>query len=259
MPYATNDGVRIYYEREGHGPPIVFHHGFGRALEEWRGPGFEAREYDTALRDEYELILIDARGHGQSDKPHHPDDYAFDKRVADVTAVLDHAGVERPVFWGYSMGGGVGYAVLRYAPERFRAVVIGGAQPYRGDPTRLLARAETLRQRGVEGEVAELEQAAGRPFPEPLRTQLLSNDNEALAALDIAAANAPDFSEALANAPIPVLVYCGERDTVYADAHRAAAGLAHVTFIGIPDAGHLLGGGHLTFLAAHGRPFLTRV
>jgi pimeloyl-ACP methyl ester carboxylesterase len=254
MPYATNDGVRIYYEREGHGFPIVFHHGFSLTRDTWRGLG-----YVSALKDDYELILIDARGHGQSDKPHHPDDYAFDKRVADVTAVLDHAGVERPVFWGYSMGGHVGYAALCYAPERFRAVVIGGAQPYRRDPTLSVARAETFRRRGMEGYLADLEQTAGRPFPEPGRTEMLRADSEALAACDIAAGNAPDFADALASAPIPVLVYCGERDEAYAGARRATAGQPHVTFIGLPDVGHLLGSRHLDVLTTHVRPFLAGV
>jgi pimeloyl-ACP methyl ester carboxylesterase len=254
MPYATNDDVRIYYEREGHGPPIVFHHGFSLTLDTWRGLG-----YVSALRHDYELILIDARGHGQSDKPHRPDDYTFDKRVADVTAVLDHAGVERPVFRGYSMGGHVGYAVLCYAPERFRAVVIGGAQPYRRDPTLSASRAAMFRQRGMAGYADDLEQRAGRPLPDAFRAQILSNDSDALAANDIASGNAPDFAEAVASAPIPVLVYCGERDSVYADAQRAAVGHPQVTFIGVPDAGQLLGNRHLEFLNAHGRPLLAGV
>src|SRR3954447_26749762 len=71
MPYASNDGVRIYYEREGSGPPLVLHHGFTRSLEGWRDNG-----YADVLNTEYELILMDARGHGRSDKPHDPAAYA---------------------------------------------------------------------------------------------------------------------------------------------------------------------------------------
>jgi pimeloyl-ACP methyl ester carboxylesterase len=232
-----NDGVRIYYEREGHGPPIVLHHGFSLSLDTWRGLDFV-----SALRDDYELILIDARGHGQSDKPHHPDDYTLDKRVADVTAVLDHASVERPVFWGDAMGGDVGYALLRYAPERFRAMVIGGAQPSRRDPALSASRAEMLRRLGMAGYLAYLEQIAGWPFPEPGRSQILRNDSDALTACDTAMGDAPDFAEAVVSAPIPVLVYCGEREVVYADAQRSAAGKQNVTFIGLPGFGHVRGG-----------------
>ncbi len=93
MPYATNDGVRISYEREGSGPPIVLQHGFTRSLEGWRDSGYVA-----ALRDDYELILVDARGHGKSDKPHDPAAYTLDKRVGDILAVLDDAGIARAIY-----------------------------------------------------------------------------------------------------------------------------------------------------------------
>ena len=36
MPYATNDGVRIHYEVEGNGTPLVLHIGFLGSLEDWR-------------------------------------------------------------------------------------------------------------------------------------------------------------------------------------------------------------------------------
>ncbi len=124
MPYATNGGVRIWYEREGSGPPILLHHGFTASLEDWRDDG-----YVEMMKDDYELILMDPRGHGGSDKPHDPSAYARVTQVADVTAVLDDAGIEQAVYWGYSMGGRVGYGVAQYAPERFRALIIGGAQP----------------------------------------------------------------------------------------------------------------------------------
>src|SRR5262245_57371417 len=100
MPYATIDGVRIYYEREGSGPPLVLRAGRTSSLESWR----EAR-YVDALRDAYDLILIDPRGHGLTDKPHDPAAYAYQTQVADITSVLDDARIERAIFWGYSTGG----------------------------------------------------------------------------------------------------------------------------------------------------------
>lgn len=79
MPYANNAGVRIHYEVEGAGPPLVLQTGLSGRIENWRSLG-----YVSALRDDYRLILIDARGHGQSDKPHDEASYAFDRVVADV-------------------------------------------------------------------------------------------------------------------------------------------------------------------------------
>ncbi len=67
MPYASNQGVHIYYEVEGQGAPLVMAHGMGAGgdLNAWRRTG-----YTDALKDEFQLILFDFRGHGQSDRPH---------------------------------------------------------------------------------------------------------------------------------------------------------------------------------------------
>jgi pimeloyl-ACP methyl ester carboxylesterase len=43
--------------------------------------------------------MIDARGHGQSDKPHDGASYALGSRVSDVMAVINAVGVERAHFW----------------------------------------------------------------------------------------------------------------------------------------------------------------
>ena len=62
--YADNNGVRIYYEVEGEGPPLVLVPWATGSTEDWRMFG-----YVNALKDDYQLILVDMRGHGQSDKP----------------------------------------------------------------------------------------------------------------------------------------------------------------------------------------------
>jgi pimeloyl-ACP methyl ester carboxylesterase len=64
MPYANNNGVKIYYEVEGQGPPLLMLHGFAGSLEDWREAGYVA-----AFKNDYQLILVDLIGHGKSDKP----------------------------------------------------------------------------------------------------------------------------------------------------------------------------------------------
>ena len=67
MLYAHNQGVRIHFTVEGEGPPLVLQHGFASSLQTWYITG-----YVEALQSDYQLILVDARGHGGSDKPHDP-------------------------------------------------------------------------------------------------------------------------------------------------------------------------------------------
>ena len=65
MPYATNDGTRIHYRVEGSGSPLILQHGFFWSLDGWQKWG-----YVDALKSQFQLVLVDARGHGASDKPH---------------------------------------------------------------------------------------------------------------------------------------------------------------------------------------------
>ena len=84
MPYADNDGIRIHYHIEGAGPPLVFQHGFSGSLVDWY-----ANSYVEPLKAGHELVLIDARGHGQSDKPHDPAAYNdIGAGVNDVVSAL---------------------------------------------------------------------------------------------------------------------------------------------------------------------------
>ena len=85
MPYADSNGVRIYYEVEGKpdGPPLVVQHGLTGYLESWRERG-----YADVLGADYRLILIDARGHGRSDKPHEPEAYVRELRSAMALATI---------------------------------------------------------------------------------------------------------------------------------------------------------------------------
>lgn len=79
MPHAWNDKVRIHYEVEGSGPPLVLQHGITQTLDAWRRAG-----YVDALKSRYRLILVDARGHGASDKPHDPTAYRLASRAGDI-------------------------------------------------------------------------------------------------------------------------------------------------------------------------------
>src|SRR5512143_3070684 len=113
MSKTMNAGVRIHYEVEGSGPPLVLQHGFSQSLADWRVAG-----YVEALRDHHQLILVDARGHGGSDKPHDSAAYTTGHHAADIVAVLDALGLQRADYWGYSMGGWIGFGMAKHAPER---------------------------------------------------------------------------------------------------------------------------------------------
>src|SRR5437763_6349690 len=125
MSTTTSDGIRIHYEIEGDGPPLILQHGFSQSLADWRVAGYVDR-----LKDHCRVILVDARGHGQSDKPHDRAAYSGERHAADIVAVLDALELPQADYWGYSMGGWIGFALAHHAPQRLRRLVLGGQHAY---------------------------------------------------------------------------------------------------------------------------------
>jgi pimeloyl-ACP methyl ester carboxylesterase len=234
MPFSDNKGVRIHYEVRGSGPPIIFNHGFPRDRTSWYA-------YADLLQDSYQCIMPDQRGMGLSDKPHDIDAYTFERKVSDILSVLDDLGIEKAVYWGFSMGGGIGWAAARYAPERFHAFVIGGSEPFRRDADR----------EGIRTSAARI-----RANPESHPGQ----DVEALYASQMASAQGANFEDVLPTMTMPSLVYVGEDDTRFASITEAAALIPNVTFFTLPgrdhSATHREAAGDVV---AQAKPFLTRV
>ena len=110
MPFITNTGVKLYYEIEGQGSPIILHTGGGGDGSMWRDGG-----YVRGLAG-FQCVLFDHRGHGRSDKPTQLEDYAMERYVADVVCLLDSLALERAAFGGYSDGAMVGYALAATHP-----------------------------------------------------------------------------------------------------------------------------------------------
>jgi pimeloyl-ACP methyl ester carboxylesterase len=129
MPYANNNGIKIFYKLEGKGPPIVLQHGLAGTHLDW----IKFDNYVDSLKTKYQLILLDARGRGKSDKPYTPEMHSMKNYVGDITAILNDIGLEKAHFWGYSFGGRVGLAAVVYAPERFNSLIIGGVGMYEKD------------------------------------------------------------------------------------------------------------------------------
>jgi pimeloyl-ACP methyl ester carboxylesterase len=229
MPYADNGGVRIHYQVEGEGPALVLQHGFTESVVDW----YEAR-YVDALRPYYRLILIDARGHGASDKPHDPDAYVLNRRVADVVAVLDALDIAKALFWGYSMGGWTGFGLAKYAAERVRALVIGGQHPY----ARSMRSLRRMVQRGIaQGNpafLAGMEEIFG-PESAERKARLLSADLEAYLALT---QDRPCLEDILPTMLMPCCLYAGEIDPIYPEVEACSQYIPLVTFFSLPGLSH---------------------
>jgi pimeloyl-ACP methyl ester carboxylesterase len=231
MPYANNNGVRIHYQVEGEGPSLVLQHGFTSSLQSWDASGYVA-----ALQQDYQLILIDARGHGQSDKPYDPNAYAMQNRVEDVLAVLDTLQVDTVHYLGYSMGGRIGFGIARYRPERFISLIIGGMHPYESTGASAQERIALLQQ-GMAAYVAHAEKLNG-PMAPDRKARLLANDPQALIASLQAPRGLTGLEQLLATMTMPCLLYVGEADSYYPGAQACVQHIPNARFVSFPGLDH---------------------
>jgi pimeloyl-ACP methyl ester carboxylesterase len=229
MPYAHNGSVRIHYQVAGEGPALVFQHGFSESVVDWYEAG-----YVGELRPHYRLILIDARGHGSSDKPHDPAAYALNRRVADVTAVLDALEIAKALFWGYSMGGWIGFGMAKHAGERVQALVIGGQHPYARSMASLRQVVQTGLAQGAAAFVAAMEEMFGPESPER-RERLLAADLEGYLAL---AQDRPGLDDILPGMEMPCCLYAGERDPIYSEVKACSRNIPGATFFSLRGLNH---------------------
>ena len=98
MPYATSDGVRLYYEEAGKGTPIVFVHEFADDLYSWEP---QVRFFSRR----YRCIAFNARGYPPSDVPASRAKYSQAIATDDIAAVMRHLGLRKAHVIGCSMGG----------------------------------------------------------------------------------------------------------------------------------------------------------
>jgi pimeloyl-ACP methyl ester carboxylesterase len=227
MPYARNQGIRIHYRVEGEGPALVLQHGFTSSGELFRKYG-----YMEALRNDYLVISIDARGHGASDKPSRPEAYRLACLVDDVCSVLDTLNVSKTHFFGYSRGGRTGFAMAKYAPERLFSLIIGGAHPY-AEPFDSFRHIDGT---NPEAFLAALEELIGENLEPDIKALVVANNLKALAA---AARPEPGIDEVMPGMTMPCLLFSGTADSRYTIIRDCAGRIPHATFYALPNLTHV--------------------
>ena len=83
MPTATINGMRVYFERSGDGPPVLFLNGSGATLA-------GAAPLIDRLRSKLDVVAHDQRGLGQTEIPEGP--YSMADYAADALGLMDHVG-----------------------------------------------------------------------------------------------------------------------------------------------------------------------
>jgi pimeloyl-ACP methyl ester carboxylesterase len=123
--YTTWDEIEIAYREwgdRGASPPVVLHHGFvAHAQANWVVPGV----VDALTAAGRYVVAPDARGHGDSQKPHDASAYGEQRMARDLAILLDRLDAPQVDLVGYSMGAVVAL-ILSAGDERVRRLVVGG-------------------------------------------------------------------------------------------------------------------------------------
>ena len=261
---TTADGRRVAYRRTGSGPTLVCHGG---------GPGFSSLYLGNlgGLDEHLELVLLDPRGTGGSDRPADPRAYAIDDYAEDVEELREHLGLERIDLFGHSHGGVVAMAyaakyphrigrlvlastLARFAPEQEAAMHESMSQhanePWYEDASAALA----AEQAGDFSSDEELGELAIREFPfyfadygekeraylDTLRGEVPNADTLLLFNKEIF--ESFDMRPGLAEIKAPTLVVTGELDFITGPvcAAEIAAEIADVRTEILPGTGHFI-------------------
>ena len=120
------NGLRLHYTRTGGGkPPLVLAHGFSEDGLVWTALA-------EVLEDEYDVIMPDARGHGQSDVAE--SGLGTAGLASDLHGIIRALGLDRPAVLGHSMGGMTAFAVAGLYPDVPGAILVEDGMPFEMRP-----------------------------------------------------------------------------------------------------------------------------
>jgi pimeloyl-ACP methyl ester carboxylesterase len=118
MAYATINGVKLNYEIHGEsGPDLVLIHGYTGDITDWR-------HQLPAFSQSFRVLIVDNRGHGQSEAPADRSSYTVHQMAQDAEALIDELGIGRYHLLGHSMGGAIVQEIALRAGDRLLSLTL---------------------------------------------------------------------------------------------------------------------------------------
>ena len=239
--FFDSDGVKIHYVVEGKGEPLLLIHGFAGSTQ---GNSSTIK----TLSNNFKVIAIDCRGHGQSEKPHDLDAYGMNM-IEDNIRLLDNLKIKKAHVFGYSMGGAIAIGIVGFHPERVLSAIVGGAGWIAPGQVREIPGldwdelAESIEQgKGITSLVlALIPEGEPQPTPEQLEmaNKMFNSTQDPLALAAVIRNFVPSPTEAqIRSNKIPVLALIGEKDPAKKDVDRLKDLMPNLKIVVIPNADH---------------------
>ena len=223
------NNISISYDVLGEGAPIVLVHGFAsNRIINWKNTGW----YKFLVSQGRQVIALDLRGHGESEKLYGIQAYTPEVMCRDILSLMDYLEVSRADIMGYSMGATLTAHLLGTHAERFISGVLGG---FGSGVLALRTRAERI----AEALTTTAPESITDRFLKTLRgfAESLNNDLRALAACNrgvYAQGTLP-----LDKIPHPVLIVGGENDDVVGSPHAFVDAVGHAELVMVPGKDHI--------------------
>jgi|ERR671918_342064 pimeloyl-ACP methyl ester carboxylesterase len=116
--YASVNGLEMYYEIDGSGPPLVLLHGALMTIENFA-------ELVPSLAKTRQVIAVEQQAHGRTADVDRP--FSYEQMADDTAALLGQLGIEEADVFGYSMGGGIALELAMRHPASVRKLVVAAA------------------------------------------------------------------------------------------------------------------------------------
>jgi pimeloyl-ACP methyl ester carboxylesterase len=230
----VND-ISLAYERRGTGTPLLLVHGFPLDHSTWKPLAYH-------LEPEFDLIMPDLRGFGQSETPGGAN--TLGQMAADLAGLLDQLNIPQVCIAGHSMGGYISLAFAKAYPERVLGLGLIGSQAAADSAEGKAKRYATARQVELDGAnavagMAEKLSANPEHFAY-FREVILRQSAPGLVGALQAMAERPDSSEAVATFKFPVVLVHGLADALIPPerSREIKAILPHARLTELPDVGH---------------------
>jgi N-formylmaleamate deformylase len=239
-------GPRLHYVRSGgDGLSLVFAHGVG-------DDGWCWSVVAEALAPAYDVVLVDARGHGRSAEP--ADGYGAAVQADDLRRVIGVLELDEPVLVGHSMGAMTVLALAATSPALPRALVLEDPPPWWMPPapaaagvTRAQMRADmAAMKRMTHRELCVQQRQAAPHWPEAEIIRWAEAKQrmspQVAEIFDTPGGSGVDWSRDLAGVRCPVLLITGDPEHGALTTPEAVAALRQpipgLQSVSLPDAGH---------------------
>jgi pimeloyl-ACP methyl ester carboxylesterase len=240
MPSAAINGINLHYELAGSGRALLFVHGFLGRGKAWK---YQIKDFSK----DYMVIAPDMRGHGKTERPHHPDDYTIELLSSDLRQLLKKLNVKRCCMVGHSWGSKIVTQFATEYPEMLAGMVlISGSGQLAKDAfsDETWNRLEViLKEKGwvqafldtleTDPEVSTFHNDQPEKI-EKMRSMLSSRDKQSYEHAWAAFVNSPEIPLLLKNTTVPALLICGANDLPKIIAHSLK------THWALPRSWHLL-------------------